>query len=162
LKLLKEHPTINQLSGASLYLYDRTYNTKHEAELKKFTEQSAEIRKRKPVEKFIPVLSEPAGAKTLPATFVFHRGEPTAPRDKVQPGELTVLASFHPSSIPEKSTALPTSGRRLAFAESLTDGRHPLTTRVLVNRVWHHHFGRGIVASLGDFGHIGERPTHPE
>ena len=162
LKLLKDHPTINQLSGGSLYLYDRTYNTKHEAELKKFADQSTEIRKRKTVEKFIPVLSEPAGAKTLPATFVFHRGEPTAPRDKVQPGELTVLASFHPSSIPEKSPSLATSGRRLAFAESLTDGRHPLTTRVLVNRVWHHHFGRGIVASLGEFGHIGERPTHPE
>ncbi|MEO6788612.1 MAG: DUF1553 domain-containing protein, partial [Chthoniobacteraceae bacterium] len=62
----------------------------------------------------------------------------------------------------EKSSALPTSGRRLAFAQSLTDGRHPLTTRVLVNRVWHDHFGRGIVASLGDFGRIGERPTHPE
>ena len=162
LKLLKEHPTINQLSGGSLYLYDRTYNTKHEAELKKFTEQAAEIRKRKPVEKFIPVLDEPAGAKTLPATFVFQRGDPMSPRDKVQPGELTVLASFHPSSIPEKSPVLATSGRRLAFAQSLTDGRHPLTTRVLVNRVWHHHFGRGIVASLGDFGHIGERPTHPE
>ena len=162
LKLLKDHPTINQLSGGSLYLYDRTYNTKHEAELKKFTDQSTEIRKRKPVEQFIPVLNEIAGAKTLPATFLFQRGDPMSPRDKVQPGELTVLASFHPSSIPEKSPALATSGRRLAFAQSLTDGRHPLTTRVLVNRVWHHHFGRGIVASLGDFGHIGERPTHPE
>jgi hypothetical protein len=85
-----------------------------------------------------------------------------APREKVTPGELTVLASFHPGAIPEKAPSLPTSGRRLAFAQSLTDGKHPLTTRVLVNRIWHHHFGRGIVASLGDFGHIGERPTHPE
>ncbi len=162
LKLLKDHPTINQLSGGSLYLYDRTYNTKHEAELKVFTEKSTEIRKRKPAEKFIPILSELAAAKTLPATFVFHRGDVLSPREKVTPGELTVLASFHASCIPEKSPALATSGRRLAFAQSLTDGKHPLTTRVLVNRVWHHHFGRGIVASLGDFGHIGERPTHPE
>ena len=162
LKLLKEHPTINQLSGGSLYLYDRTYNTKHEAELKVFTEKSTEIRKRKIVEQFIPVLNEPAAAKTLPATFLFHRGDPLVPREKVTPGELTVLASFHPSSIAEKAPSLATSGRRLAFAQSLTDGKHPLTTRVLVNRVWHHHFGRGIVASLGDFGHIGERPTHPE
>ncbi|MEO6739525.1 MAG: DUF1549 and DUF1553 domain-containing protein, partial [Chthoniobacteraceae bacterium] len=162
LKLLKEHPTINQLSGGSLYLYDRTYNTKHEAELKVFTEKTAEIRKRKMVEKFIPVLNEIAGAKALPATFLFHRGDPMNPKEKVTPGELTVLASFHPSTIAEKAPALTTSGRRLAFAQSLTDGKHPLTTRVLVNRVWHHHFGRGIVASLGDFGHIGERPTHPE
>ncbi len=162
LRLLKEHPTINQLSGGSLYLYDRTYNTKHEAELKVFTEKSTEIRKRKTVEQFIPVLNEPAAAKALPATFVFHRGDPMNPKEKVTPGELTVLASFHPSAIPEKAPALASSGRRLAFAQSLTDGKHPLATRVLVNRIWHHHFGRGIVASLGDFGHIGERPTHPE
>jgi mono/diheme cytochrome c family protein len=162
LKLLKEHPTINQLASGSLYLYDRTYNTKHEAELKQFAEQASEIRKRKPAEQFIPVLNEPAAPKALPATFVFQRGDPLQPREKVQPGELTVLAAFHPSDIPEKAPTLPTTGRRLAFAESITSGRHPLSTRVLVNRVWHHHFGRGIVASLGDFGRIGDRPTHPE
>lgn len=161
LKLLKDHPTINQLSGGSLYLYDRTYKTKHEAELKVFTEKAAEIRKRKPVEQFIPVLSEVAGAP-LPETHLFYRGLIDAPRDKVEPGELTVLASFRPSPIPEKSPTLPTSGRRLAFAQSITDGTHPLTTRVLVNRVWHHHFGKGIVASLGDFGHLGDKPSHPE
>src|SRR5205085_7092669 len=77
LKLLKEHPTINQLSARSLYLYDVTYKTKHKAELQKFTEQAAEVRKRNPVEQFIPLLSEPADAKSLPATFVFQRGEPT-------------------------------------------------------------------------------------
>lgn len=161
LKLLKDHPTINQLSGGSLYLYDRTYKTKHEAELKVFTEKAAETRKRKPVEQFIPVLSEVAGAP-LPETHLFYRGLIDAPRDKVEPGELTVLASFRPSPIPEKSPSLPTSGRRLAFAQSITDGTHPLTTRVLVNRVWHHHFGKGIVASLGDFGHLGDKPSHPE
>ncbi len=161
LKLLKEHPTINQLSGGSLYLYDRTYKTKHEAELKVFTEKVAEIRKRKPVEQFIPILNELVTAK-LPETHLFYRGLVEAPREKVTPGELMVLASFHPSTIAEKSPAVATSGRRLAFAQSITDGKHPLTTRVLVNRVWHHHFGRGIVASLGDFGRIGDRPTHPE
>jgi hypothetical protein len=161
LKLLKDHPTINQLNGGSLYLYDRTYGTKHEAELKKFTEQSTEIRKRKPVEQFIPVLSE-VPAAPLPETHLFFRGMIDQPRDKMEPGELTVLAAFRPSPIPEKAPSLPTSGRRLAFALSLTDGKHPLTTRVLVNRVWHHHFGKGIVASLGDFGHLGDRPSHPE
>jgi len=44
----------------------------------------------------------------------------------------------------------------------LTDGAHPLTARVLVNQLWLHHFGRGIVATPGDFGFLGERPTHPE
>jgi hypothetical protein len=163
LKLLKDHPTINQLSPGSLYLYDRTYGTKHEAELKKFTEQATEIRKRKPVEQFIPTFTEtPAVVKTPPSTFVFSRGDPQQPKDKVEPGDLTVLTSFHPSNIPETRPSEPTTGRRLAFAQSVTDGQHPLTTRVFVNRVWHHHFGRGIVASVGDFGHLGEKPSHPE
>ena len=51
---------------------------------------------------------------------------------------------------------------RLALANWITAPDNPLTARVMVNRIWQHHFGRGIVASLGDFGHIGERPTHPE
>src|SRR5207245_3566725 len=58
--------------------------------------------------------------------------------------------------------SLPAAGRRLAFACWLTDGKHPLTARVLVNRIWMHHFGRGLVSTPADFGRLGERPTHPE
>ena len=156
--LLKMHPTVNQLSSGSLYLYDK----KMADELAQIAAQAADIRKRKPVEEFVPALTEYPALPKEPATFVFNRGDPDQPKEQVEPGELTVLASFHPSAIPDKASGIPTSGRRLAFARSITDGTHPLTTRVLVNRVWHHHFGRGIVASLGDFGHIGDRPTHPE
>src|SRR6185369_7960851 len=62
----------------------------------------------------------------------------------------------------EDDPAVPTSGRRLAYARWLTDGKHPLVARVLVNRVWMHHFGRGIVNTPADFGALGERPSHPE
>ena len=54
------------------------------------------------------------------------------------------------------------SGRRLAYAKWLTSGKHPLVARVLVNRFWLNHFGRGIVNTPADFGAQGERPTHPE
>ena len=54
------------------------------------------------------------------------------------------------------------TGRRLAYARHLTSGRHPLVARVLVNRFWLHHFGRGLVGTPADFGALGERPTHPE
>src|SRR5439155_4082825 len=55
-----------------------------------------------------------------------------------------------------------TSGRRRALAEWLASPSNPLTARVIVNRIWHHHFGRGIVPTLDNFGKMGDRPTHPE
>ena len=81
----------------------------------------------------------------------------------MRPGGLSVLApSGQCIELPEKNAELPTSGRRLAFAKWLTSGDNPLVARVLVNRVWLQHFGRGLVGTPSDFGTMGERPTHPE
>jgi hypothetical protein len=63
----------------------------------------------------------------------------------------------------EASPAAPVAGSgRLELSQWIANPSHPLTARVLVNRLWEHHFGRGIVATPDDFGHMGERPTHPE
>jgi mono/diheme cytochrome c family protein len=159
-KLLKEHPTINQLSPSSLYLYDRDYKTRHADTLKQMAEAAAKVRATKPVEDFVAALTEVPGK--VPPTHLFHRGDYLQQRQVVPPGELTILASWRPTEIPLTNAALPTTGRRLALASQLTDGQHPMTARVLVNRVWLHHFGRGIVATPGDFGALGQRPTHPE
>jgi hypothetical protein len=153
-KLLREHPSCN-VSAGSLYLYD----SKAAAELKKLADQAAMVRARKPVEDYMRALTEVPGQ--VPATRLFHRGDPDQPKQTVAPGGLAVLDAGWPLTI-DKDSSLPTTGRRLALARWLTDPRHPLTARVLVNRVWMHHFGRGLVATPGDFGRLGDRPTHPE
>jgi len=157
-KMLKAHPTVDRLSPGSLYLYDQ----KLADELKVMADAAAKVREAKPVEEFAQSLTEIPGMTNLPATFLFHRGDPEQPKQVMKPGDLMILASFRPVDLPEKDPARPTSGRRLAFAQNLTDGTHPLTARVLVNRVWQHHFGRGLVGTPGDFGFLGERPSHPE
>jgi hypothetical protein len=116
------------------------------------------------MEEFVHAFTEVPKAKPelIPATFVFNRGNHEQPKDRVGPGELTVLAGQRKIDLPEKDLKLATSGRRLALANALTDGKHPLLARVMVNRIWMHHFGKGIVASPGDFGQLGSKPTHPE
>ncbi|MCA9090698.1 MAG: DUF1553 domain-containing protein [Planctomycetaceae bacterium] len=127
-------------------------------DLKKFVDEAAAIRARKPEEGFLRAIHEVPG--TIPTTQVFYRGDPEQPREEVLPGELTILANR--PEIPANDESLPTSGRRLAFAKALTNGTHPLLARVLVNRFWMLHFGKGLVNSPGDFGVLGERPTHPQ
>lgn len=153
-RLLREFPSVN-VSPGSLYLYDSQAADR----LKKLAKQSADIRATKPVEDFIRALTEPE--HHVPATFLFSRGNHDQPREAVLPGEPTVLSSRE-SVIPYDDSQIATTGRRLAYAQHLTSGVHPLTGRVLVNRIWMHHFGQGIVETVGDFGSLGDRPSHPE
>ena len=154
-KLLAKYPSTNVTSG-SLYLYDR----KAADVLKKMSEEAQAVRAKKPVEQFLRCLTEVPGQ--VPETCVFVRGDHEQPGKKVKPAPLTIVSQTDDSIIPENDPELPMTGRRLAYAKYLTNGKHPLTARVLVNRIWLHHFGRGIVATPGDFGSLGSRPTHPE
>lgn len=94
------------------------------------------------------------------ATFVLTRGEPDKPRDPVTPGALTALAT-HPGELRLSADATEAERRR-RFADWVTSPENPLTARVIVNRVWQHHFGRGIVTTPNDFGKMGDPPSHPE
>ncbi|MFM7248543.1 MAG: DUF1549 and DUF1553 domain-containing protein, partial [Planctomycetaceae bacterium] len=154
-RMLAERPSV-AISPGVLYQYDQ----KAADELKAIGERVAAIRARKPVEEFLHALTEPPGH--LPVTRVLHRGDHRQPKGEVGPADLQVTAPEGAAALPADDPSLPTSGRRLAFARRLTSGRHPLLGRVLVNRVWMHHFGRGIVATPADFGRLGERPSHPE
>ncbi len=129
-------------------------------ELAKLQDEIKAIRSTAPKENFVRVLTEPANH--TPPTHLFIRGDHKQPGQQLEPDELTVLKSFVSVEIASQNPDLATSGRRLAYARHLTSNQHPLLARVLMNRVWLHHFGRGIVDTPGDFGYLGSKPTHPE
>ena len=96
-----------------------------------------------------------------PETFVLVRGNPHVKGDKVEAAFPSIFGMPDPI-IPTPKPGARTSGRRLVLANWITSKDNPLTARVMVNRLWQHHFGRGIVRSPNDFGFQGSRPTHPE
>lgn len=93
-------------------------------------------------------------------TRILRRGDVLNPGPEVQPGMPGILGLAQPAIVPPGNQPA-TSGRRLAMARWIADPGNPLTARVLVNRIWQHHFGVGIVATPNDFGRTGLRPTHP-
>ena len=100
---------------------------------------------------YIGRLSQPGPTKR------FHRGDPLQPREEVQPGGIEGIGS---ALRLEKNA--PEGQRRLSLAEWITDPSHPLTRRVIVNRLWQHHFGEGLAGTPSDLGINGGRPSHPE
>ena len=99
--------------------------------------------------------------RECPPTHVLVRGNAHATAVQVETGFPTVLSPPDPIiSVPAEGVQ--STGRRRALARWIASPENPLTARVMANRVWHYHFGRGIVRSTSDFGFQGIRPTHPE
>src|SRR5262249_51335476 len=92
-----------------------------------------------------------------PPTHRLYRGDPLQKREVIAPAALSAFGAklSPPAATPEQQ-------RRLALAKWIADPRHPLTARVIVNRLWHYHFGTGLVATPSDFGLNGAKPSHPE
>jgi mono/diheme cytochrome c family protein len=115
--------------------------------------QLTEFNKLKPAP--LPMgLSVTDAGRAAPLTFIPKKKLPA-----VEPGYLT-LYDEQPAAIPVANA--PTTGRRSELARWITRPDNALTTRVIVNRVWQGHFGRGLVATASDFGRLGEKPSHPE
>jgi hypothetical protein len=116
----------------------------------------------------------PGGGRTLAVhefgpmsrpTYLLIRGSAATPAQEVQPRFVQVLCKSGEAavpSIPPTPRGARSTGRRRVLADWIARCDNPLTARVIVNRLWHHHFGRGIVATPSDFGHTGIPPTHPE
>ena len=95
-------------------------------------------------------------------TYLLERGELNQRGPEIQPAWPLILAPGHEETPPPIQAPPQSTGRRTALARWLVDPQHPLTARVMVNRLWQHHFGRGIVATPSDFGVRGHPPTHPQ
>lgn len=110
---------------------------------------------------------DPLIPKGLPKAFVATDVRKVAPavplggwqgEGDVEPGPPSIL---NHAPMPIHFDAKDSTGRRLALATWITDRKNPLTARVMVNRIWQRHFGRGLVATPNDFGTLGEEPSHP-
>lgn len=96
-----------------------------------------------------------------PPTHIHLRGSAHAEGDVVTPG-FPAIWGGEDAIIPPPAPDAKSSGRRLALAKWMTRADNPRTARVMVNRIWQHHFGRGLSPTPNDFGYLGTAPTHPE
>ncbi len=136
---------------------------KQDAQFKKLAkttnDQVKQLQAEMPVEPRIRALWDRG---TPSPTWLFRRGQYNKPGHRVGPGVPSVLTDGKtPLEIRPPWPGARSTGRRLAMARWLIDPDHPLTARVMVNRIWFHHFGRGLVETLSNFGNTGSRPSHP-
>ncbi len=156
--LLDLYPMVKTVDFITGFLVE--YDISAHQEFEKEARKIADLRATRPSERMVMATREQPGV--VPVSLVFHRGNPQSPGDEVVPAEIMVLNRGRNMTLPVNDDRRPSTGRRLAWVRQLTDGSHPLAARVFVNRVWLHYFGRGLVATPGDFGISGEPPSHPE
>ena len=116
------------------------------------------LRKQRPAEYETAMTIGEEGRVPLPSYFL-HRGSPGSKGSEMRPGVLTVAAAGEPE-FPAPPQTASTSYRRRGFADWVASAENPLTARVMVNRIWQHHFGDGIVATPSNFGKTGMRPSN--
>jgi hypothetical protein len=124
-------------------------------------EQAADLERRmrtlsEQLAALAPAMAYLGTFKQPDATHVLYRGEPMQKREAVSPG---AIGAVGPLSL---AADAPEAQRRIALARWIAGPDNPLTARVMVNRIWHYHFGRGLVATPSDFGFGGGQPSHPE
>ncbi|MFZ4765003.1 MAG: DUF1553 domain-containing protein, partial [Roseimicrobium sp.] len=135
-------------------------SAEEQQQLAALDKQIAQVQAKLDVVPKLPLIWAGNHAQPKEPTFVHKGGDPMKPGEAVVPTSLSVLDQVTKPSALKADAA--EGQRRLALAQWMTSDDNPLTPRVLVNRVWQHHFGTGIVDTPSDFGFLGSKPTHPE
>ncbi len=138
------------------------FEKKHKNRLAKLQKEFSDFKEH---ERYAPVavtITNPGEKEALPVTRVLKGGDVASPGETVTPGVLSAVVPWSGECY-EGLTNLPeqVGGRRARLADWISSDHNPLTARVLVNRLWHYHFGLGLVATPDDFGLNGDRPSHP-
>jgi hypothetical protein len=155
-KLIAEHASTSTMTAEDFGRLDAQFKTDTEARQQQIKEVESQ-RRSEPRIRALWSRGEPS------PSFVLKRGNYLTPGRPVDPGVPAVLSdSSAPFEVQPPWKNATATGRRLAFARWLTRSDHPLTARVMVNRMWQHHFGAGIVTTPGNFGKAGAKPSHPE
>jgi hypothetical protein len=155
-------------NAASLDKTSDVFTANEKQSYGRFSERIARIKKQ--IERLEPMAmglrnaDGPPMGPSVPATYIQIRGNYDALGDPVEPGFLTgITGNSDPAELEiDRYKMFPTRGRRMTLAKWIANPENPLTARVMVNRIWQHHFGRGIVETPSDFGRNGSAPTHPE
>jgi hypothetical protein len=129
-------------------------------DLKQLRHQLADVERQLSAIPTLPMVFVGKHEQPAEATRLHLGGDPMKPGEVVAPSSLAVLGASTPAYA--LAVDAPESERRLALAKWITADENPLTARVLANRLWHYHFGTGIVDTPSDFGFLGGAPTHPE
>ncbi|MBM3767230.1 MAG: DUF1553 domain-containing protein [Acidobacteria bacterium] len=159
---------VGELRGELARSTSKIFNAEEREKHKEMSEALDTLRRRlgrwQPTALTIKNVPGPPNGPFIAPTRVLTRGDYRQPAEAVEAGFLTALSGKESAAVIEQDRyrQFPTRGWRLTLAKWITSPENPLTARVMVNRIWQHHFGRGIVATPSDFGVNGERPTHPE
>lgn len=153
---------VDALTAADLVLKPdfKGVNRKERDIYRRATARLAEIEEQRNNPGIEALVVTEAGA-VPPPTHILIRGSAHAEGDEVKPG-FPAIWGGQDAEIPVPSPGAKTSGRRLALANWIANPDNPRTARVMANRIWQHHFGRGLAPTPNDFGHLGTAPTDPE
>ncbi|MCC6588882.1 MAG: PSD1 domain-containing protein [Bryobacterales bacterium] len=160
--------TTGDVAAEAGRLSSKYFDDKHMARHKELTAALDVYGRRlgrwRPVALTVRNVPGPPNGPMIAPIRVLRRGDYRLPADAVEPGFPTAFTGKEENAtlLSDRYRQFPTRGWRLTLARWIASADHPLTARVMVNRIWQHHFGRGIVATPSDFGKNGSRPTHPE